>query len=306
LLLLITGSGDGTSDLLVSRLGKTVFRFNYDLFKDYKLAFTSHGWTIENPAGHFISSETVTTAFWWKAFNFYLLDQEKFIEEEVKYVFREIYHWCRLRGLVRGNPHDYHNHMGKMNILSIAKNYFSTPKTLACFALAGKDMLEESKVVAKSFTSGLTTTNKALFTTEVDLQRLDPSYPWFLQELIISESDETVFVCGENLFAFRKSRANLKGLDWRKEQDFENLTSNDWSPFDLTSDEFRKTSAFLKNLGVNWGRLDFMRRGRDLIFLEFNANGQWVFLDYQDKYGLLDTVVEYLTKPSIDDRRPVS
>ncbi len=37
-----------------------------------------------------------------------------------------------------------------------------------------------------------------------------------------------------------------------------------------------------------------MRRGGELVFLEYNANGQWVFLDYQQKYGLLRSVVKYL------------
>jgi hypothetical protein len=32
----------------------------------------------------------------------------------------------------------------------------------------------------------------------------------------------------------------------------------------------------------------------EIKFLEFNANGQWVFLDFHEKYGLLDCVVEYL------------
>lgn len=298
MLLLITGSGDGTSDLLVSRLGNKVFRFNYDLFKDYQLSFTPNRWVIENPAGHKISSETVTSAFWWKAFNFYLLDQEQFIVEEVKYLFREIYHWCRLRGIARGNPHDYHNHLGKINILSIATRHFRVPETLACFNLYGLGDVKSKKIVAKSFTSGLTTTNKALFTTEVDRTRLDPAFPWFLQQLIVSEADATIFVCGDKLFAFEKSRAALSGLDWRKEQDFSKTGTNEWTPFLLTSSELEQTKALLADLGTDWGRLDFMREGEELVFLEFNANGQWVFLDYEEKFGLLDSVVDYLTADS--------
>jgi hypothetical protein len=30
-------------------------------------------------------------------------------------------------------------------------------------------------------------------------------------------------------------------------------------------------------------------------FLEFNANGQFVFLDYTNEEGILSSVVEYLT-----------
>lgn len=294
MLLLITGSLDGTSDLLVEALGEKVFRFNYDLFNEYELEFRPNFWEIKNPAGRTISSDTVSSAFWWKAFSYFLTDQEAFIVEEVKYIFREIYHHSRLRGLTKGVPHDYHNHMGKMNILSIASRYFAIPQTLATFKLGGIDKLGTLPVVAKSFTSGLTTTNKALFTTAVEIKTLHPNFPWYLQEQIDSPADVTIFVCGQDLFAFERTRRNLKGLDWRAEQTFD-VDAEEWKPIILSHDECASTWALCNDLGVDWGRMDLMRRDDELVFLEYNANGQWVFLDYQQKYGLLRSVVKYLT-----------
>jgi hypothetical protein len=32
----------------------------------------------------------------------------------------------------------------------------------------------------------------------------------------------------------------------------------------------------------------------NFVFLEFNANGQWVFLDYTNEIGLVKTVADYL------------
>lgn len=294
MLLLITGSADGTSDLLVSKLGhEKVFRFNYDLFKDYELEFKPNCWKISNPTGHSISSETVSSAFWWKAFNFYLLDQEKLIVEEVKYIFREIYHWCRLRGVAKGNPHDFHNHLGKMNILNIADKYFVIPETLATFKLAGVDSIRSNNVVAKSFTSGLTTTNKALFTSAVELNKLHPDFPWYLQELIESDADVTIFVCGKKYFSYKRSRSGLKGLDWRSEQTFE-IDKKEWIKFNLDLKEIQSVAGFCKELNLDWGRLDLMTTSDGLVFLEFNANGQWVFLDYFNQDGLLDEVCSYL------------
>lgn len=296
MLLLLTGSLDGTSDLLISRLGNQAFRFNYDLFKDYDFAFTPEGWSISNPAGLSITSETVTSAFWWKAFNTYLLDQDQFVEEEVKYTFRELYNWCRLRGLTKGNPHDFHNRRGKINLLEIAGRHFQTPKTLATFRLSGLHALEGKNIVAKSFASGLTTTNRALMTTAVDASRLDPNFPWFLQERIDSNADITVFVCGNKAFAYERDRSNLKGLDWRPEQSF-SPGIKEWIRFPLTPEEERAVRGFCAEIGVDWGRLDLMRVGSDLIFLEFNANGQWVFLDYSGDDGLVDTVANYISSP---------
>jgi len=304
-ILLLTGSLDGTSDLLVRRLGKDIFRFNYDLFKDYELAFTPDAWSIKNPAGHSISSDTVTAAFWWKAFNYFLIDEDPFIVEEVKYVFRELYNWCRLQGLTKGNHHDFHNRLGKMNLLNIAAKYFPVPKTLATFRLGGVDDLSGSKIVAKSFSSGLTVTNRALMTTEVDSARLDPNYPWFLQELIESSADVTVFVCGEKLFAYERDRSSLKGLDWRAEQSFK-PDIKEWARVGLRPEQESAVRAFCKAIDVDWGRLDFMRSGDTFIFLEFNANGQWVFLDYSDEDQLVESVCNYLVSrqaPSSSARR---
>ena len=296
MLLLITGSNDGTSSLLITELGgENVFRFNYDLFNDYTLEFTPHFWRITNPAGHSIDSNSVTSCFWWKAFNFYLMEQEQFIVEEVKYIFREIYHWCRLRGLTKGTPHDFHNHIGKMNILSMASKYFKIPKTLASFRLGGIKDIDNISVVAKSFTSGLTATNKSLKTTAVKIDSLHPDYPWYLQELIPSKADITVFICGDKQFAYSRDRSNLKGLDWRTEQDFSGDTK-EWIRFDLNQSHAEAISSLCNDLGVNWGRFDLMESEDELVFLEFNANGQWVFLDYSGDDGLVKTVAEYLMK----------
>jgi hypothetical protein len=47
---------------------------------------------------------------------------------------------------------------------------------------------------------------------------------------------------------------------------------------------------------VEWGRIDFLKSNDELIFLEYNANGQFFFLDTKNQYGLKDAVVEYLRK----------
>lgn len=295
MILLLTGSFDGTSDLLVKTLEPNVFRFNFDLFADYELDFSPDQWSIRNPSGLEISSDTVSVCFWWKAFNSYLTDHDQFITEEVKYIFREIYNSCREKGILKGVRPDFHNQYGKMTLLKVANRYFETPKTLTTFKLAGTEQFKSLPVVAKSFSSGLTTTNKALFTTLVDVEQLHPAYPWFLQAKLDSDADVTVFVCGNKQFAFYRDRSCLKGLDWRAEQKFDSGAVGEWLPLGLTQKEQASVKGFCEELSVDWGRLDLMRTERGLVFLEYNANGQWVFLDYTGQYGLLETVRDYLS-----------
>jgi hypothetical protein len=63
MLLLFSGSYDGTVDRIVLSYGVDVFRFNYDLWQDYELSFTELGWTIRDPQGREITSETVTATY---------------------------------------------------------------------------------------------------------------------------------------------------------------------------------------------------------------------------------------------------
>jgi hypothetical protein len=118
-----------------------------------------------------------------------------------------------------------------------------------------------------------------------------------LQEKIQSRWDVTVFYCDGKFFPFKRDRINLKGIDWRAEQSLDTQVE-EWLPFKLTHEQSKAFDLLSKELDVEFGRFDLMTNGdtEDLIFLEFNANGQWVFLDYHDKYGLLDTVVNWLRK----------
>jgi glutathione synthase/RimK-type ligase-like ATP-grasp enzyme len=184
--------------------------------------------------------------------------------------------------------------MGKINLLEIASTHFTIPDTLASFRLGGVNAFPNKPIVAKSFSSGLTTTNKSLMTTEVDKTKLHPEFPWFIQEKITSDADITTFICGDNLFTYERDRKNLKGLDWRSEQSISPHV-REWKKINLTEDQREKIFSFCLAIGVDWGRIDFMRSNSgELIFLEYNANGQWVFLDFQNEDGLLDCVARYI------------
>jgi hypothetical protein len=210
MLLVLTGSQDGTADLLFSKIGNRGFRFNYDIFSDYSVVVRPDSWSIANPTGLKVTSTTATAAFWWKAFN-YFVDEEDFIAEEVKYIFREIYGSFLARSLTKGTNPEFHRFAGKIQLLNVASAYFEIPKTVCGWGNAIRSEARSKKgIVAKSLTSGLTTTNKALFTTEVDWAKLDPRYPWYLQEKVDADADLTVFVCGKKLFAFERDRQDLR------------------------------------------------------------------------------------------------
>ncbi len=289
MLLILTGSADGTVDRIVEQCALPVFRLNLDLISDYKISMSPDGWEIENPSGKKIDSHNATRAFWWKAFS-YGLDQEWLFHEEVKYLFRELYSWFGHRHLIIGNPPEAEARIGKLRQLEVASKHLKHRSTQLrindTFAIDSR-----KKYIVKSLTSGLTTSSKAMHTQEVDPSKLDPKLLWLVQEKIDSTNDITVFVAGSTLYGFARSRASLTGLDWRKEQFTDQAK---WEPYSLSENDENSIRNFCSEIGVEWGRVDFMLTEEGLIFLEINMNGQWVFLDLQNDSGFISKVVEYI------------
>ena len=289
MLLLLTGSEDGTADRIVRNARLPLFRFNLDLYSDYFIEFWPGRWRITNPTGLSIDSENASRVFWWKAFS-YGLDQDAFLHEELKYIFRELYSWFGDRRLLIGNPPDLESRIGKLKQLEIARNYFKTSESQlrvnSPFAIE-----KQKKYIVKSLTSGLTTSSKAMYTQEVDPADLDPKLIWYVQEMITSQKDVTVLVAGSDFFAYSRSREHLEGLDWRKDQFISNVP---WLSYELSSQQTASIKSFLDALGVEWGRIDFMEVDKDLYFLEINLNGQWAFLDLENARGVISGVVNYI------------
>lgn len=295
MLLLITSEPNITSDLITLQYGDNIFRFNMNLWRDYQIAFTQDRWEILNTkSDHRINSNIATKAYWWKAFNSFI-DDDNYIKEEIKYTIADIYGWCLDRGIVKGNSPLYHRRFGKLTILGKAKKYFPTPRTLVSVGLCGVEELQRKSVVAKSLSSESTNDKKIVMTTEVDVSRLDPKCPWYLQEKIDSAWDITVLYCNKRCFSFKRSRKLLKGLDWRAEQ-FASDQKEMWVPTKLDGADEDRIRALSEDLNVEFGRYDFLTIGDTdrLVFLELNASGQWMFLDPDRKYGLLECVVSWL------------
>jgi len=289
LLLLITGSVDGTADRIVQKSSLPVFRLNLDIFSDYTMEISPGQWSITDPTGRSITNENASRVFWWKAFS-YGLTQDAFLHEELKYIFREIYSWFGFRDLVIGNSPYADRFLGKIRQLEIGQKYFTIPNTKITL---GKKYLRDSEraFVIKPLSSGLTSSSKAMFTQEVDLSMLDSNLPWYIQEKQESTIDVTVLKVGDKLFGFSRSRANLTGLDWRVEQFSDNTP---WEVYEFSHERTRAINGLCAEIGVNWGRLDFLEVDEELVFLEINLNGQWVFLDPENKTGMLDSVVHFI------------
>jgi hypothetical protein len=290
LLLILTGVADGTIDFVIDYLDEPFFRFNLDDFGSYEFQFSPDSWSIRNPTGLLITNETASRCLWWKLF-LYQLNDDKYVKEEIRMAAQNLYSWFLARKLVIGNPPYLEASWGKLRQATVAQKYFQIPKQLMGWGKQFQNSFDQNKQwIVKSMSSQLTESGKAIFTTEVDPEQLDSNYPWYIQEKIVSDFDITVLVVGQKYFAFSRSRKNLKSLDWRKEQFSDH---EKWNFFQLSEEENQNIRAFVKELNISWGRMDFLLVEGGLVFLEINPNGQWVFLDPANEHGVISSVANF-------------
>jgi hypothetical protein len=269
---------------------------NFDLWQDYSVVMRTGEWEIANPAGFRISSKSASHCFWWKPFQS-KIKGDGFLVSEIKYVFRELYNYFFHRGLIVGNPPDFHNRLGKLQILEIATRFFRTPQSVVGWNLPEQFRNSDAReIVAKSLSSEFTSDGRALYTSLVEYQSIDRSCPWFLQTKINAANDVTIVVCGDEFYAYTRSREGLQGLDWRRTIGNENHPERAWQARPLSAAEQKSVRGLCQLLRVRWGRFDFLEDEKGLVFLEFNANGQWAFLDCYGNNGLTEAVVSYLLK----------
>jgi len=290
-LLIITDSQDPTVNLLEPKLSSDFIRINVDESNSWSFKYVNGVWSIHiDTKSHVIAGETC--CWWWKPI-FSENPDEYYRDSEVEYIVREIYSQASRLGRVVGNPPYFHQILGKMAILDAAKKFLKTPISNCSFN-AEIPLIDDA--IVKSLSSAQLSDENVLYTTRVDTQLLEfRGNAWFAQEFVRAESDVTIQIVGSSLYAFERPRGS-DTVDWRKEQ-LQDVGKSVWKPIVLSENEAKSVKGFTSHIRVEWGRLDLLRNMEgDLVFLEFNANGQFAFLDLDDKYGLLTNVSTYLNQ----------
>jgi glutathione synthase/RimK-type ligase-like ATP-grasp enzyme len=124
------------------------------------------------------------------------------------------------------------------------------------------------------------------------MEELDSSSPWYTQEFVEAEKDITVAFVRDQFFAFELPREGFvqRTIDWR-EVSLETATS-DWPTHQLPDKLKAGIFSFMRDMGLHYGRLDFLYTQGKYVFLEVNSNGEWGWLDVEGKYGLRDKIAK--------------
>jgi hypothetical protein len=304
MLFMITTTYDTTCDLLIHYMkSEKIFRFNTDIFHDYKISLTERGFHIEDPTGRSISDANISKVFWRKPLqnkdllkDNVLSEEQLYYDEELWYSTREMVNLLWADGKIVLVEPFAGMRAGKFVQLKVAAQYFKVPQYQ--FRLNYDTAFsKKTEVIVKSLTMEPVTvpTHEVLFATRVKDKELSPQCPWMVQEYVPAEADITVVFVRDKIFAFELDRTKFinRTADWRELPVSE--TSDQWQPHELPSQIQTGIFSFMRDLGLHFGRLDFLLSQNDYFFLEVNPNGQWAWLDSENKLGLTKKVIEELS-----------
>ena len=298
MLLILTNSVDSTSDEIVRRIGAgRVFRLNIDQWRQYRLVIDRDGFEISDPSGRSIRESKVRACYLRKPTFDDPIDipasgsPEAWTRSEVGAVIGEIYGMCRSRGLVRLVEKGAGIRVGKLQQLRAAERFFRVPRWQYHWGDAVRGFPE--RAVAKPLGADFVQDWRFFFTSEVVPAELDIGFPWFVQERIDASHDETVVYVDGTIFAFRLDRGTISGIDWRRDI-FSRALEWRRQPQDGAFES--AVRGFMESAGLAFGRLDFLVRNGERVFLEVNPNGQWGWLDLEGREGIFDRVVQALTQ----------
>jgi hypothetical protein len=305
LLLILTNSIDGTSDVLIdlcAERGEPVFRFNIDLWLDYRFAWTPAGFAIRDPSGRTVASEEVSACLWRRpslqdtpAWRGGTVEDRSATEAELHAVVREIAEWARARRRLRLVEPSAPRRVGRLAQMRVAREFFPVPE----WSVGWGFRWPQAKRMVKRFAPEAlgAERDRHIFVQSVDAERLSPDFPWLTQEIAQGARDATVLYVNGRSFGFemRLTRAELGVEDWRTLSDSDR---EHWRPWALSAVDENRIAAYMQRLGLRFGRLDFLTGDDVMTFLEVNPNGQLGWLDEPGAWPLHRAVLDAVLDPA--------
>ena len=290
----------GTANMLMeifSQRNISAFRFNLDLFDSYHFEWNDDEFEIYDPENRCCKSSNITAIAFYKGI---LHDWTTFEKEEHNLERAWLNSWLnRLYDCIMcyGKEHNlvrlwYPHGFGysKTYQMKIAKKFFDVPS----FKLHWGKTLSSQNVIAKPLTQRPLSNNEMIYAKIVDRSNLDPSWPWFTQQIAKGNRDATVLYINGKVHCFQFATERNELTDWRITQGTER---NQWIPWNVTKEFENKICQYMESLSLKYGRLDFIIGDGEPQFLEVNPEGQFGWLD-DENLTLHEEVVDAILNPS--------
>ena len=294
---IITNSYTATVDVILRQLteaNSSFFRLNVDFLEDYSICIHNDGFQISDPLGRSIDSKDISNAFIYKGS--LILGEYKagvggdslwFASTFNNIVNNLIVYLMSQRKLKLFSP--YEQIYPKSMQMIIAHKYWNVPT----WSIDLGHSLPKGEVMVKQLTSRAYN-GKRLDVKKVEASDLDPQYPWFTQKPAKGNRDATVLYINGKVHCYQFATERGEMTDWRVTQGTE---ANKWGPWNAGEEFENKIRAYMRDMGLKFGRLDFIIGGDEPEFLEVNPCGQFGWLD-DENFALHREVLDAILNPS--------
>ncbi|WP_238351995.1 hypothetical protein [Brevibacillus brevis] len=300
-ILVVTNSRDLTVDYMINKYGSSVgfFRLNVDLLHSYNITFSNRGHFFEI-SGEYgtLSSHQVSAVYYRKPILPNLDDYEQrfrnLMHRDIMTLIEGITETVGVRCLSR--PSILRRADNKIVQLQLAQEIgFHLPASLVTnSARAAKEICKEEKSIVKPLslgriihenTVGIIQTN--LVDSKKDFLGLELS-PAYFQHYMKKDTEVRATIVGREVFAV--SIDSTDPIDWRKPE-----ARHKYDLIELPEKVTKQCFAMMDTLGLSFGAFDFIIREGQYVFLEVNANGQWLWLEEALSLNISNAIINYLT-----------
>jgi hypothetical protein len=156
-------------------------------------------------------------------------------------------------------------------------------------ALGFPALLYKGRAAASLYTHRVTKQDKSA----LDSVRFGPT---LLQEFLRKEANLRTTVIGRKVFSVSIATGDVEDAkyDFRRAD----ILSLPHSPITLPHEVEKACRDVVKSLGLNFGAIDLLRTiDGDLVFLEVNPNGQWLWLETLTGLPMSVTMAKLLAQP---------
>jgi hypothetical protein len=255
------------------------FRFNLDLFDSYRFEWSDDEFEIYDPTNRYCKSSDITAiAFYkgilpsWVTFenNEYTTERDWLISW-LNRLYDCIMCYGKEHNLIKlWYPHGFG--YSKTYQMKIAKKFFEVPS----YKLHWGKTLPSKNVIVKPLTQRPLSNGEMIYAKIVDRSYLDPSWPWFTQQIARGNRDATVLYINGKVHCYQFATERNDLTDWRITQGTER---NQWIKWNTTKEFDDKVCQYMNSIDLKYGRLDFIIGDGDPQFLEVNPEGQFGWLD---------------------------
>lgn len=302
-ILVVTNSKDLTVDYIINKYSNEVpiYRFNVDRFSEYQITFSNNEscfFTISNQ--HWaLNSSQIGSVYYRKP---ELPDLSEYEERYRLLMQRELITF--IEGIVETvgdialtRPSVLRRADNKILQLKLAQKVgFHIPFSLITnSSKEARHLTNQSKSIVKPLSYGriidkqknrlgIIQTNLVDSTTDFIGLDLSPAY---FQHYISKDTEIRVTIVGRDVFAVEINSSNP--IDWRKQD-----AKIEYKLTEIPKEIINKCFELMDELFLEFGAFDFIIHSGEYIFLEVNANGQWLWLEEATKVNISGAIINYL------------